>query len=322
MKKLHLLAASALCSVMFAGLAAAEDFPSRPITLIEPWPAGSSGDITARIFAEIASQKIGQPIVVQNIAGGGGSKAMLTTKSAEPDGYTITNSWVATQIMVPTFQPNIGFEPTDFASIGLMWVNPFLVTVAADHPAQTLEEFVDWAKAQDRTLRVGVCSVVSLPHVVMRRFLEVAEIDNYQSIPSESCETTNVTGLFDGTLDFTTGSLGALQTYGDEIRALAVMTDERSPIDPSIPTAKEQGVDLAWGQATAGWSGMVAPLGVPEERLAYLREMFEETVHSDEFQARMKDGGFTVSYLDPAAFENLWQVSIDSLAPALAKLKN
>lgn len=147
-------------------------------------------------------------------------------------------------------------------------------------------------------------------------------IDNYQSIPSESCETTNVTGLFDGTLDFTTGSLGALQTYGDEIRALAVMTDERSPIDPSIPTAKEQGVDLAWGQATAGWSGMVAPLGVPEERLAYLREMFEETVHSDEFQARMKDGGFTVSYLDPAAFENLWQVSIDSLAPALAKLKN
>lgn len=316
------LAAVAAASFTFAGGAIAQDYPTRPITLIEPWEAGTSGDITARIVAEFAAKKLGQPIAVQNIAGGGGAKAMLALAEADPDGYTIGNSWVATQIMVPTFEPRIGFDPMGFDPIGLIWVNPFTLTVAADHPANTVDEFVDWAKSQDKVLRVGVCPAVSLPHVVMRRFLEVAGIDKYQPIPADGCETSNIQGLFDGSLDFTTGALGAIEIYGDKIKNLAIFTEERSPIAPDIPTAKEQGYDLEWGAATAGWSGLVAPQGTDPERLKTLQDVFREVINSKEFKDKMFEGGFTVQYMEPGDFQDLWQVSLDQLSPALEALKS
>ncbi|MDZ5699478.1 tripartite tricarboxylate transporter substrate binding protein [Chelativorans sp. M5D2P16] len=307
--------------VAFAGAAGAQDFPTRPITMIEPWEAGTSGDITARIVAEFASEKLGQPIAVQNIAGGGGAKAMLTLSEADPDGYTIGNSWVATQIMVPTFESRIGFEPMGFDPIALMWVNPFTLTVTADHPANNVDEFVEWAKAQDGILRVGVCPAVSLPHVVMRRFLEVAGITNYQPIPADGCETSNIQGLFDGSLDFTTGALGAEKTYGDKIKSLAIFTEERSPIEPEIPTAKEQGYDLDWGAATAGWSGLVAPEGTDPERLKVLQDVFRDVINSEAFKKKMFEGGFTVQYMEPEEFKDLWRVSLERLGPALDDLK-
>ncbi|WP_180903382.1 Bug family tripartite tricarboxylate transporter substrate binding protein [Martelella soudanensis] len=320
-RSLARFAGVALSFAAFAGTAAAQDFPTRPITMIEPWEAGTSGDITARIVAEFAAQKLGQPIAVQNIAGGGGAKAMLALSEADPDGYTIGNSWVATQIMVPTFEPRIGFDPMGFDPIGLMWVNPFTLTVAADHPANNVDEFVEWAKAQDGVLRVGVCPAVSLPHVVMRRFLEVAEITRYQPIPADGCETSNIQGLFDGSLDFTTGALGAVKIYGDKIKTLAIFTEERSPIEPGIPTAKEQGYDLDWGAATAGWSGLVAPEGTDPERMKKLQDVFREVINSEPFKKKMFEGGFTVQYMEPDAFQDLWQVSLDRLAPALENLK-
>lgn len=317
------LAAAVLAMTVMAGVGAmAEEFPSKPVTIIEPWAPGSAADTVMRLLAEMSSEKLGQPVVVQNLEGGGGTRALLELHRSEPDGHTISNSWVANQIMAPLFNAEVGYGPYDFEPINLVWVNPFTLVVPAEHPAQDLAEFVDWAKSQDRNLRVGVCAAVGIPRVVMQRFLEVAEIANYTPVPYQDCETENIKGMFDGTLDFATGALAVEKIYGDQVRTLAIFLDERSPIAEHIPTAAEFGFDLAWGAAAAGWSGLVAPKGTPEDRLEKLRTVFGEVINSDEFKSRMRDGGNTVQYLGAEQFEALWSISNERLGPAVKALQN
>ena len=301
--------------------AAVAAFPEKPITIIQPWGAGSASDIVMRILAEEAESVLGQPVVVQTIAGGGGTKAALATKAAAADGYTLSNTWVANQVLATVFNPDVGYTTYDFDPIGLVWVNPFTLVVSSDHPSQTLPEFVEWAKEQG-TLRVGVCAAVGLPRVVMERFLEIAGIENAKSVPYDDCETANIKGLFDGSLHFSTGALSVENIYGDAVRSLTIFTDERSPIADHIPAMTEYGFDTEWGAASAGWSGLVLPKGVPEERAEFLRTAFAQVLQSEIFLTKMKEGGFTPKYLGPDDFQALWGTSHAKLGPAMLKLKN
>lgn len=312
-------AAIGLLGIVGAHKAAAE-YPEKPLTIVEPWPAGSAGDVPARILAELAKKEFGRPIVVQNLVGGGGQKAALFTKNAKPDGYTILNGWVANVVMGPIFNPGVGYVRADFEPIILYQINPFTLVVKADHPAKDLKEFVTWAKSQPRNVNVGVCAATGLPRLIMERFLEVAEITNYNSVPFQGCETANVKGLFDGSLDFTTGAISVVNIYGDRIRTLAFFMDDRSPILPHIPTAKEQGFDLEWGATAAGWSGLVAPKGTPPDRLRKLVSAFTAAAESDEFQRRMNETGNTIKFMPPAEFRQLWDDSNSRLKPAIKRV--
>lgn len=312
-------AAVGLLWMAAAGNAVAE-FPEKPLTIVEPWPAGSAGDVPARILAELAQKELGQPIVVQNLVGGGGQKAALFAKNADPDGYTILNGWVANVVMGPIFNPDVGYTRADFEPILLYQVNPFTLVVKADHPAKDLTEFVTWAKNQPRELHVGVCAATGLPRMIMERFLSVVEITNYSSVPYQDCETENIKGLFDGSLDFSTGAISVEKIYGDRVRTLAFFLDERSPIAPQIPTAKEQGFDLGWGAVAAGWSGLVAPKGTPPERLQKLVEVFTKAVQSEEFERRMQETGNTIKYMPPVEFRQLWEDSNERLKPAIERV--
>ncbi len=296
------------------------EYPEKPLTIVEPWPAGSAGDVGARIIAELAQKEFGQPIVIQNLVGGGGTKTSLFTKQAKPDGYTIMNAWVANQVMRPIFNPDIGFSRHDFEPIILYQVNPFTLVVKADHPSKDLAGFVKWAKAQDRVLNVGICAAMGLPRLVMQRFLEVAGIENYNPVPYQGCETENIKGLFDGSLDFSTGALSVEKIYGKTVRTLGIFLDERSPIAPHIPTAKEQGHDLKWGAVAAGWSGLSAPLGTPKDRLRVLQEVFSKVAQSDAFLKKSTDAGIVVKYMSPEEYRQLWDDSHERLKPPIESL--
>ncbi|NIO09488.1 MAG: hypothetical protein GTO40_16375, partial [Deltaproteobacteria bacterium] len=271
-------------------------FPEKPITIVVPWPAGQSSDVCFRILAELSQKDMGQPIVVTNIVGGSGTKGTLYVKKAEPDGYTLLNTWVAPQVLSPIFNPDVGYTRHDFEPLMLVQINPFTVAVKADHPAKNLAEFVEWAHKQDRKLNVGVCAAVSLPRMVMEQFLRTAKIENYNAVPFPGCGADNVKGLFDGSLDFTTGVLIAEKIFGEQIRSLAIFMDERVPFASHIPTAKEQGYDLGWGETAAGWSGLVAPKGTPEDRLQKLNNVFSKTVQTDEFLNRLNNAGIVRKY--------------------------
>ncbi len=152
-----------------AAAPALAQYPEKPLTILEPWAPGSAGDVPMRILAELASEDFGQPIVVQNLEGGTGTRAQLAVKNAEPDGYTIMNSWVAPQVMAPIFNPDVGYTRHDFEPIILVNINPFVLVVPGDHPANTTTtEFVEWAKAQPgkpecRRVRLGGPAAPGVP---------------------------------------------------------------------------------------------------------------------------------------------------------------
>jgi tripartite-type tricarboxylate transporter receptor subunit TctC len=222
--------------------------------------------------------------------------------------------------MRPIFDSEVGYSRQDFEPINLYQINPFTLVVKADHPAKNLDEFVKWAKAQPRNLNVGICAAVGLPRVVMQRFLEVAKIDNYNPVPFPGCETENIKGLFDGSLDFSTGALAVEKIYGKLVRTLAIFMEERSPLAPHIPTAKEQGYDLKWGVTAAGWSGLVAPLGTPKDKVQKLIDVFSSAAQSNEFLKKCSDVGITVKYLPTGEFRQLWEDSHTRLKPPINQL--
>ncbi len=275
-----------------------------------------------RILAELASEAFGQPIVVQNLEGGTGSRAQLAAFNAEPDGYTVMNAWVATQVIAPIFNPDVGYTRHDFESIMMVNINPFVLVVPDSHPATNTKELVEWAKAQDRDLNVSICGWVGLPHIVFRRFLQVAEVENYNPIPFSDCEVENVKAILDGTTDFGIAGLSVGKIYGDNIRILSIFMPERSSIAPDIPTATEEGYDLEWGAVAAGWSGLATPKGVPEDRLEHLRKVFMDAAMSKEFQRRMVETGNTAFILNSDEFEVIWDRSHDLLGPELSVLRN
>lgn len=303
-------------------LQAAAQYPEKPLTIIEPWAPGSAGDVPMRILAELAKEDFGQPIVVQNLEGGTGSRAQLALFNAKPDGYTIMNAWVATQVMAPIFNADIGYSRNDFEPINLVNINPFVLVVPSTHPATNAKELVEWAKAQSGKINVSVCGWVGLPHVVFRRFLEVAGIDNYNPVPFSDCEVENIKALLNDTTQFGVSGLSVRKIYGDQLRILALFMPERSGIAPDIPTSTEAGYELGWGPVAAGWSGLSAPKGTPPERLEHLRKVFAKATQSEEFKKRMIESGNTVLYLPTEEYRALWDRSHELLGPQVEMLKN
>lgn len=311
-----------ICALLAAGsFSAVAAYPEKPLTIIEPWAPGSAGDVPMRIIAELAEERFGQPIVVQNIQGGNGGTAQLAALKADPDGYTIMNSWVATQVMAPIFNPNIGYNYDDFDSIVQTNANIFMLVVRSDHPANNAQEFVQWLKDEEKRVNASVCGFTGLAHIVLRRFHEVSDtMNDFNPVPFSDCEAENLKALLGGVTDYAITGIGAKHTFGDELKYLALFMPERADLFPELATAKEQGYELGLGTTGLGWSGLVAPKGLSAERLDFLRQVFDETVRSEEFINKMKSVRQTPLYGDYKEYEQLWKNTDELLKPEIKKL--
>ena len=312
-------AACAFLAAVGFGPAQAE-FPEKPVTIVVPWQAGSSPDVAMRTLASLASDDLGQPIVVQNIVGGSGSVGTLAVKNAAADGYTLLNNWVAPHVVARLFNPEIGYNDGDFAPLFGLIALPFTLAVRADHPATDVASFVEWANAQDRPVNVGICAALSVPRMVMEEFLRTSGVENYKPVPFNGCMPDNVKALLDGSLDATTGVLIAEKIFGDAIKTLAVLTDNRVSFADHIPTAKEQGVDIGWGKTSQGWAGIVAPAGTPEAALEKLRSVLGKHVQTAAFLDKMTAQFIPIEYSGPDEFRALWTRSAELLEPAVQRL--
>ena len=313
------IAACAALAAFAVGPAQAE-FPEKPVTIVVPWQAGSSPDVAMRTLASLASDDLGQPIVVQNIVGGSGSVGTLAVKNAAADGYTLLNNWVAPHVVARLFNPEIGYSDDDFAPLFGLIALPFTLAVRADHPATDVPSFVAWANAQDRPVNVGICAALSVPRMVMEEFLRASGVENYKPVPFNGCMPDNVKALLDGSLDATTGVLIAEKIFGDAIRSLAVLTDDRIAFADHLPTAKEQGVDIGWGKTSQGWAGLVAPAGTPEAALEKLRAVLGKHVQTPAFLDKMTAQFIPIEYSGPDEFRALWTRSAELLEPAVQRL--
>lgn len=321
-KILKSLAGGIVVSVaMAAAFPAFADWPEKPITIIFPWAPGDPTEVVLRTIGELAAADLGQPVVINNVGGAGGTKAMAAAAAADADGYTLVNNWVAPQVSAKLFNPDLPYSSDDFVPIAGVFAIPFTLTVAADHPANDIKEFVEWAKKEGRTINYGVCAPQSVPRLIGEQFMSSAGVP-YNPIPfSGGCGGDNVTGLLNGTLDASVAVVPLINAFKGQIKHLGLITDERHPADPNLPSAAEQGYPVGWGNNAFGWGGLAVRAGTPDAVVDKLRAAVVEVLTGDELKGQLQGNMVAmIKYVSPEDSVKLWADSAELLAPHVEKV--
>jgi tripartite-type tricarboxylate transporter receptor subunit TctC len=288
----------ALAAVGFAALAApaigpaaaqAQDYPTRPITLVVPLPPGGTNDIMARVVADKMSGLLGQQVVVENrAAGGSGTVATRAIAHAAPDGYTILLAYTSTLATGPSLYRNVGYDPRkDFAPIGLIASAPALLLVHPSITAKTVAELIAMMKA-NAPYQVGVPGTGTVNYLASVLFAEQAGV-KVEQIPykgSNQLTTDLIGGHVKVGFNPIPVSRGALE--GGRIRALAGTSLKRSTLLPDLPTLAESG--LPGYDATLNY-GIVAPAGTPRAIVERLNKALNTALASDDVRKRILHEG-------------------------------
>ena len=251
-----------IASMLTTSAALAQTWPTKPIRLMVPFPPGGSTDIVARIVAQKLSERLGQPLVIENRGGGGGTIGTAATAKTAPDGYSLAVASTSTHVVAPGVYPKLDYDPIkDFAPVGLMAVSPYLLVVNPNVPAKSLKELVELAKKQPGKLNYASAGVGSTTHLAMEMLKAVT--NTYMLHIPYSGNGPAGTAVVGGQVEILFGSLPALLPHAKSgrVRALAVGTPKRSPALPEIPTVAESGYA---GFDASLWLGLVAPAGTPQ----------------------------------------------------------
>ena len=301
-------------------LAHAQDvYPSKPITMIVPFPPGGVADITGRPLAAMMERSLKQPVVVVNRTGAGGALGMSQAAKSAPDGYTILMGLSSISIFPVSDRINgkqPSYEMKDFAPIALISSDPTVLVVRAESPYRTLKDFVDAAKANPGKINYSSSGVYGTLHVAMEIFANAAGIKLFH-VPYGGGGPA-VTALLGGQVEaLASGPAAAIgQIKGGKMRALAAWSDKRLPLMPDLPTFKELGYDAEFYI----WAGVFAPAATPQPILARLREAVRAAVNDPDFKAAMEKVATPISYLDAPEFQKFWDSDAKRLAIALEKI--
>jgi tripartite-type tricarboxylate transporter receptor subunit TctC len=287
-----LLAAIALIAVL--GLAAppadAQPYPSRPITLVVPFPPGGSTTIIARIIADKLSDALGRPIVVDNRGGAGGSIAARQVARSTPDGYTLLLAFSATLAISPSMFPNVGYDPrTDFAPIGMVGMAPSVLVVHPAVPAHSVAELIAFAKDTPGKLQFGSPSTGTVNHLAGELFASMADI-KITHIPYKGTGPA-ITDLLGGHISMMFAPIPAAHANvaAGSLRALGVTSLQRSGLLPEVPTIAEAGLP---GFEAVQRSTLLAPAGTPRAIVERLNRELNALLATDEVKKRLAlEGG-------------------------------
>ena len=308
-----------LLACLLAAAARAQPYPSKPITMIVPFPPGGVADIVGRPLAAQMEKSLKQPVVVTNRTGAGGAVGMAAVAKSAPDGYTILMGLSSISIF-PVSDRIMGrtpaYEMKDFAPIALITADPTVLVVGADSPWKTLPEFVASAKAYPGKINYSSSGVYGTLHVAMEIFAHAAGIKLFH-VPYQGGGPA-VTALLGGQVHaLASGPAAAIgQIKAGKMRALASWSTERLPLLPEIPTFKELGYDAEFYI----WSGVFVPAATPAPVIDRLRIAVREAATSAEFKSTMEKVSTPVSYLDAPAFRSYWERDAARLKAALEKI--
>src|SRR5919204_666434 len=251
----------ALLITLFAGTAAAQTYPTKPIRLVVPFAPGGSSSIVARSFALEMSKALGQEMYVENKGGGGGNLAMADVAHADPDGYTLIIGHVGSLAMTPFMEKNLGYDVNrDFTAVSLLAKVPNIFVVHESVPAKNLREFVALAKKEPGKLNYGSAGNGSAGHLAMEYLKLVTGMD-IQHVPYKGTGP-NLIDLVAGRTQATSAGTPPLMPHvkSGKLRAIAVGTPQRLASLPEVPTVAEQGYP---GFENSQWYGVNAPAKTP-----------------------------------------------------------
>lgn len=278
--------------VLSQGALAQAKFPEKPITMVVPFAAGGPTDTIARIVGEHMARTLGQAIVVENVAGAGGTTGITRASQAKPDGYTIMMGHMGTHGAAPALYPNLKYDPTkDFANIGLAAGTPILIVVKKDFPAKTLGEFVEHLKKNGDKVNEAHAGVGSVSHTTCSLFQSTAGVKTGRVAYRGTGPVLN--DLVAGQVDFGCDQIVNLvsQITAGNIRALAIATPERSPALKDVPTTKEAGMPQ---YEVSAWNAVFAPKGTPADIVAKLNDALVKALDDEGTRKRLLDLGSVI----------------------------
>jgi tripartite-type tricarboxylate transporter receptor subunit TctC len=305
-----------------AGLAAtgaqAQNYPTRPITMIVPFAAGGPTDVIARIVSDHMSRTLGQQIVIENVAGAGGTTGITRAAQSQPDGYTIMMGHMGTHGAAPALYPNLKYDPAkDFAPIGVAAGTPIVIVAKKDFPANDLKGFLDYLKANGDKVNMAHAGVGSVSHSTGIFFNSVVKVKPTMVAYRGTGPALN--DLMGNTVDFMTDQIVnvAPQIQGNNIKAFAIATPERSPVLPNVPTTKEAGLE---GYEVSAWNAVFAPKATPPDVVKKLSDALIKSLEDENTKKRLLDlGGVlpTAAERTPEGLQKLVESEVARWTPVL-----
>ena len=294
-RRLFLIAASAQLFLMAAGPAGAQQFPDKPIRLIVPFGPAGSADVVARLISEKLGQALGTSVLVENKPGADGTVGMQYVATAKPDGYTLLLNVGSAQTLTPVLNKASPNPVKDFEPVSLVSKLGFVIVVNEKFPAKTFQEYVAYARAnQSRTSMSAGSSGVALMSEKFKKAVGIpdAVIANYKG--------PGFTAVVTGEVDMTIDGFNALALIkAGKLRPLALLSPQRNPILPEVPTLDELGVK---GMNFASWAGLLAPAGTPKPIIAKLHEAVVAVMADPAMVKRFGDYNHEVVAGTPAEF--------------------
>ena len=288
------LAASAMTTPAHAQA----NWPSQPVKIIVPYPAGGSTDVLARILAEELKQKLGQPFVIENRPGAGGNIGIAGLVTSAPDGYTIGAATVGHFSINQYLYAKMPYDPEkDFIPVSMTWDLPNVFVVSSEHcPAKSIGEFVDWAKKRDKN-SFGSPGVGTSPHLSAALFSKRTGI-NAVHVPFRGAAQT-IPAILSGDVTYAIDNLASYISYieAGNIRALAVTSDQRWPTLPNVPTMAEAGQK---DFVVTSWAGWVVPKDTPRPIIDRLAAAQKEIAADAPIQKKFQTAGARVLASTPA----------------------
>lgn len=271
------------------GIANAEDWPVRPVTMVVPFAAGSASDTVGRVMAAALSDALGQQFIVENVAGAAGMTGTARVSKAAPDGYQLVLASVDSMAIAPALHKKPPYNPlTDFTPIGLVVDQPIVLVTRKDLPIHTLQEFSSYAKQNAAKMQFASSGVGGGSHFACARLnaaIGVAPIH----VPYRGSAAA-LQDLIAGRIDYLcapgAGAIGPIE--GGTVNGIAQLTSERSPLFPDLKTAREQGVS---GAESYFWSGLFFPKGTPAAIVGKLEGAIDKVLNNPQVIERLKKSG-------------------------------
>jgi tripartite-type tricarboxylate transporter receptor subunit TctC len=289
--KVDFIKALVVAAALSPAAAQAQSYPSRPVTMVVPFAAGGTFDVLGRILAVRMAELLGQPVIVENTTGAGGIVGVNRVISAKPDGYTLLLGTVGTHAYNQTIYKKRRYDAiNDFAPVALFSEQPMVLEVRKDLPANTFAEFAALLKQNGAKMQYGSAGVGSTTHLACSLLNARVGADVTHVPYRGSAPATN--DLIGGQIDYICGNLGAAIALitAKQVKALALLSKERSPLMPDLATAHEQG--LAEYDVTT-WTAFFLPKGAPKDIVDKLNAVTHAAMDTPAIKSRMLEIGVT-----------------------------
>jgi tripartite-type tricarboxylate transporter receptor subunit TctC len=312
-----ILCTAALVCCAVPPSASAQGYPSRSITVVVPFPAGGPSDVVARIVTDHMARTLGQQLVIENVAGAGGTLGSARVATSAPDGYTLLAGSMGSHVAAPVLTPNLKYDPSrDFVPIGFTAHSPAVITARRDFPAKDVAEFIAYLKIYGDQVKQAHGGIGASSHMACLLF--TSQLGLKPTLVAYRGTGPAMNDLIGGHVDFLCEQSVSVaeQINAGIVRGYLVSAPERLSALPNLPAAKEVGLKYDLDI----WAGIFAPKGVPKEVISKLAAALDKALDDPVVAKRLADLGASIparKERNPTSFDRLVKAEIARWSPIL-----